>query len=563
MTALQPIISFKDFTFRYKSQEEPTLKNINLDIYPGEKVLILGPSGSGKSTLAKTINGLIPNQDKGEFTGDVIVNGESLAQSTVFSRSESVGTVLQDSNSQFVGLSVGEDIAFYLENLNTPLPQMKRRVAESADIIGMKNFLNRLPFSLSGGQKQRVTVGGVLNGDAPIILLDEPLAALNPKMSNEMIELLDRLNKQNNKTIVIIEHRLKEVLHRHVDKVVLVANGEIVTVTTPDKLLCSDLLEKYGIRQPLYLECLDKIAKPDANQKNLWDVDQIDLTKYQSGVKELATRPASVAEVDESEKADLLTINNLRFSYDNQPFVHIDDLTIKRGERISLVGKNGAGKSTFAQLICGVLRPQIGSITELGEDIKSKSIQEIGKQIGYIIQDPDKMIVEDTVSDEVALALTLRGFVEAEIKSRVEQALKVTDLYSMRNWPVDALSFGQKKRLTIASMLVLKPAALILDEPTAGQDYRHYKQMMDFINQLAVQNNMTVIVITHDMQLALDYTDRTLVVDDGGIISDKDPFATLADQQLIDRTGLLQTSIYKLAARVGVAGDKLARAVSI
>ncbi|WP_268912346.1 ABC transporter ATP-binding protein [Lentilactobacillus sp. SPB1-3] len=564
MAEVQPIISFEDFTFRYKSQDEPTLKHINLDVFPGEKVLILGPSGSGKSTLAKAINGLILDKDNGGFTGDVVVNGESLNDATVFSRSSTIGTVLQDSNSQFVGLSVGEDIAFYLENLNTPLPEMKEKVASSAKIIGMHNLLKRLPFSLSGGQKQRVTVGGVLNGDAPVILLDEPLAALNPKMSNQMIELLDNLNKKNNKTIVIVEHRLEEVLHRNIDKIVLVADGEIVTVATSDELLKTDLLEKYGIRRPLYLECLERLGKVETNSRNIWNVDRIDLTGYQDKLRQLVAKPSTEqSNADYSNKENLIEINNLRFSYDNQPFVHIDNLQINRGEKISLIGKNGAGKSTFAQLLCGVLKPQLGTINELGNDIEKQSIQEVGQQVGYIIQDPDKMIVEDTVIDEVALALKLHGFASEEIKLRVDKALKVTDLYSMRNWPVDALSFGQKKRLTIASMLVIKPAVLILDEPTAGQDFRHYKQMMDFVNQLVSQNDMAMIVITHDMQLALDYTDRTIVIDNGGVISDKDPYATLADKELLTRTGLVQTSIYKLADRVGVSGEKLARTVSI
>ncbi len=561
MSDVKPIISFKNFSFRYQTQQEPTLKKITLDIFPGEKVLILGPSGSGKTTLAKCINALIPNQDKGEVSGSCIVNSKNLMETSVFERGNDVGTVLQDSDAQFVGLSVGEDIAFYLENKNVPLDKMKPLVAKAANTVDLDRFLKQLPFDLSGGQKQRTAIAGILHGSVPILLFDEPLAALNPDMSHSIVDLIDRLNQREKKTVVVVEHRFEEVLSKAVDKIVLLNDGEIIKQGTPDDFLRDDILEKYGIRNPLYLDCLKKVVGSIKQKNQLWNIELIDAATYRSEFQRFLdqTKPETIPHKVSDQS--VVGIQDLRFSYDGEhDVIAIDRLNIHQGEKISIVGKNGSGKSTFAKLLTGVLKPDSGKITELGHPINGQTIQEIGNNVAYVMQDPNKMIVEDTVEEETGLALKLHHKSADEIKTKVAEALKITDLYSMRHWPVNALSYGQKKRLTVASLLVLDPAILIMDEPTAGQDFYHYKRIMTFIDKVVREKNITLMIITHDMQLTLEHTNRALVMDQGAIIADDDPFKILNDKSLVRQAGLSQTSIYRLAEKVGVNGEALARA---
>ncbi|MCH4164337.1 MAG: ABC transporter ATP-binding protein [Lentilactobacillus diolivorans] len=562
MSQSQPIISFKDFSFKYKTQQEATLKHLDLDIFPGEKVLILGPSGSGKTTLVKCINGLIPNQDKGMISGKCVINGKEINHTSIFQRGNDVGTVLQDSDAQFVGLSVGEDIAFYLENKNVPLHDMQAKVTKAAEIVGLDSFLSSLPFDLSGGQKQRTSIAGILHGNAPILLFDEPLAALNPSMSESIVDLIDQLNHQEHKTVVIVEHRFEEVLHKEIDKIVLLNEGQIVKIGKPDDFLKDDILEKYGIRNPLYLDALRKVSGNLKQDHDLWNVDLINPSDYQSDFQKfLNNRSSQPNRLTQKDAKGIIDVADLRYSYDGQhQVINMAHLHIKRGEKISIIGKNGSGKSTFAKLLTGILRPTTGDILELGKSIKHQTIQQIGQQMAYNMQDPNKMIVKDTVEDEVGLALQLRGISGSELSDRVAESLKVTDLYTMRHWPVNALSYGQKKRLTVASLLVLNPACLIMDEPTAGQDFEHYQRMMAFVDQVIEKKQMTLIVITHDMQLALEHTNRAIVIDQGAVIADDDPFKVLNDKWIVRQAGLRQTSIYRLAERIGVSGESLARA---
>lgn len=537
------LIQFINFSFQYQSQEEPTLKNINLEIFPGEKILILGPSGSGKSTLGQCINGLIPNQYKGTIQGDCLINGKSIKSTSIFELSKDVGTVLQDSDAQFVGLSVGEDIAFVLENQARPKTEMIELVAKAAQKVGVHNQLDLLPYSLSGGQKQRASIAGILHEDIEILLLDEPLAALDPHMGQVMIELVDDLNKNEGKTIVLIEHRLEEVFHRPIDRIVLMNKGEIVAVHTPDELLNSSLLSQYGIREPLYLSALKHLYGGLNQTQQLTSLDTIDLSAYQATHFTPYLQPVEQV----SKASPIIQLQNIQFGYGTKPLITINNLTIHQGERIALVGHNGSGKTTFAKLLTGVVQPQSGQIIRQGNPT---SIQEIGQLIGYVMQNPNQMLVTSTVLDEVQLALNYRQIDPEEKKRLVQEALEVTGLYSKRHWPISALSYGQKKRLSVASVLVTKPKCLILDEPTAGQDYAHYRDMMEFINRLNRNHGITIIFITHDMHLALEYTDRGLVMESGKIIADDVTLRILDNDDLIERASLKKTSIFNLAHRL-------------
>ncbi|WP_258392458.1 ABC transporter ATP-binding protein [Dolosigranulum pigrum] len=540
------MISFKQFTFKYETQQKPTLIDINLDIYPGEKILILGPSGSGKSTLGNCINGLIPNHFEGTISGECIIDNQLVTEHSIFDISKSVGTILQDSDAQFVGLSVGEDIAFSLENQAVSQVEMAQKVYHAAKIVGVSDMLNQLPYALSGGQKQRVAMAGILHENIKILLLDEPLAALDPKMGEKMVELIDQLNQKKQLTTVVIEHRLEEVLHRSIDRIVLMDQGRIVTITTPNELLHSSLLKEYGIREPLYISALKNIFADVVLPKQIDSLDYIDLSNSRLIYSnEITTKN----QLTNDTMPKLVEMDHVAFSYDKRPFISIDKLMISAGERIAILGENGSGKTTLARLLTGVCQPNAGQIKRMGNPT---TLKEIAGLIGYVMQNPNHMLVEDIVYDEVKLALEKRNYSETEIDEIVRDVLEITGLYSRRNWPINALSYGQKKRVSVAVVLALRPKCIILDEPTAGQDYAHYREMMEFVQALNDDYQMTVIFITHDMHLALEYTDRAIVMEDGKIIADDATFSILNNDQLLERASLKKTSIFKLANKLNL-----------
>ena len=547
-----PIISFKNFSFQYRAQKKPTLKEINLDIYPGERVLIAGPSGCGKSTLAGCINGLNPFSNPGECSGELIVDGVDAPKSSIFQLSAHVGTVLQDPDGQFIGLTVGEDIAFALENSCMPQDEMHEITRHAAELVGIQDHLDFAPHELSGGQKQRVSLAGVMVDQVKILLFDEPLANLDPATGKQTIELIDEIQEKTDTTVVIIEHRLEDVLWRDVDRIVLMSDGKILADLHPDELLSTRLLEENGIREPLYLTALRYAgvelvsAKKPAHVGSIV-IDEADRKKMTDW---FWSRPAAEAE---KEHEPLLEVRNLTFGYERGRQTLRDvSLTIHKGEMVSIVGKNGAGKSTFSKLVCGFETPDSGEILFQGRNLLQENIRHRAKHIGYVMQNPNQMISKTMIFDEVALSLRNMGKSEEEIREKVEETLKVCGLFPFRNWPVSALSFGQKKRVTIASVLVQDPELIILDEPTAGQDFRHYTEIMEFLRGLN-EKGVTVVMITHDMHLMLEYTPRALVFADGRLIADRSAAAVLCDPQLIRQAALKETSLFTLANQLGIS----------
>ena len=548
----KPVIEFKDFSFRYKSQNEPTLHDINLTIYEGEKVLILGPSGSGKSTLGNCINGLIPFSYEGEIKGSLKVSGIETKEANIFTLSNHVGTVLQDSDAQFVGLSVGEDIAFSLENDAVPRKDMLVKVDAVARIVSMQDFLDQVPYNLSGGQKQKVSLAGIMHDDVDTLLFDEPLAALDPAMGMTAIDLIDKIHREHNKTIVIIEHRLEDVLYRHIDRIVMVNDGRILLDTTPDELLSSDTLRENGVREPLYISALKNAGIKFKPGDHLDNVNEIDFSKFKDDIKK-SFKSVKLSEPHHSDEK-VIEVKDVSFKYSSRNKYALKNVSfdIHKGEKVSIIGKNGAGKSTVAKLICGIIRPQSGEINIKGKNYISMSISQIGRLVGYVMQNPNQMLVKDMIKDEIALTLTLNNFEQSVIDERVEKVLKMTGLYSMRNWPVSVLSYGQKKRITIASILVLEPEVIILDEPTAGQDLKHYTEIMSFIDELNRKSNIAIVFITHDMHLAIEYTDRAIVFADGECIADDTVYRVLSNDEVIEKASLKKTSIVTVAQKCGI-----------
>ena len=552
MAAKTPIISFKNFSFQYRAQKKPTLQDINLDIYPGERVLIAGPSGSGKSTLAACINGLNPFSNPGECTGTLTVDGVDAPHSSIFELAGHVGTVLQDPDGQFIGLTVGEDIAFSLENNCTPQPEMKEIVQHAAELVGIENHLGFAPHELSGGQKQRVSLAGVMVDDVKILLFDEPLANLDPATGKQAIELIDTIQQKTDTTVLIIEHRLEDVLWRNVDRIVLVNEGRILADLCPDELLSGSLLAENGIREPLYVTAMRYAGiavTPEKHPAHIHSVvlDEADTARLHSWFQ------AEPLPAPKPAPEPLLEVKNLCFGYSKgQHTLQNVSFSIGKGEMVSIVGRNGAGKSTLSKLICGFETQDSGEIYLNGKDLKDENIRRRAKHIGYVMQNPNQMISKTMIYDEVAMALQGSGLTEEQIREKVEDTLKVCGLYPFRNWPVSALSFGQKKRVTIASVLVQDPELILLDEPTAGQDFRHYTDIMEFLQGLNARG-VTVVMITHDMHLMLEYTPRALVFCEGQLIADRSASAVLCDPELIERAALKETSLYTLANRCGIA----------
>ena len=546
-----PIIQFDHFSFQYDAQAEPTLHDITLSIRKGEKVLICGPSGCGKSTLAHCINGLIPFSYHGECSGSLKIDGRESRELGIFAISRTVGTVLQDTSAQFVGLTVAEDIAFALENDCLGEPELHDRVAKAAALVGVEGRLDHAPGELSGGQKQRVSLAGILVDDVDVLLFDEPLANLDPATGKAAVELIDEIGRQTGAAVIIIEHRLEDVLHRHIDRVVLMSEGRILADVSPDELLASTLLSENGIREPLYITALKYAGVAITADMHPDSIGQIALSeKDKAAVRDWFRRVPPAPEREETPLQ--LEARNIRFSYQNgHEALHDLSLSIHEGEISAIVGTNGAGKTTFCKLLCGFETQQEGMLLLSGEDMASLSIKERAESIGYVMQDPNQMISQTMIYDEVALGLRTRKVPEDEIRPRVEEALKICGLWPFRNWPVSALSFGQKKRVTIAAILVLQPKVILLDEPTAGQDYRHYTEIMEFLLDLN-RRGITVLMVTHDMHLMLEYARRAIVFSDGGLIADAPCAAILTDGEIIRRASLKETSLFALAQRCGI-----------
>ncbi len=540
----EAMIELKDFSFQYKAQSEPTLKNLNLTIYKGEKVLIVGPSGSGKSTIGQCLNGIIPNIYKGSSSGQFLIQGKEAFDLSIYEKSHLVSTVLQDTDGQFIGLSVAEDLAFALENDMVELESMKSRVHTWAERLDLSKLLDHRPQDLSGGQKQRVSLAGVLIDESPILLFDEPLANLDPKSGQDIIDLIDQIHEEQGTTTIIIEHRLEDVLYRPIDRVILINQGQVLFNGSPDELLRTTLLAENGIREPLYLTTLRQLGQDISKLPHLDKVEKLPLGDVSVDIPTPHFEKGAEAET-------ILELGHLNFAYrEGQPILKDLSLTIPKGQRLAIVGKNGAGKSTLAKAICGFIQTE-GTYFSKGEDIKGDSVKERAERVGYVLQNPNQMISTNMIFDEVALGLRLRNVPEDQIESRVHQALKTCGLYEFRKWPISALSYGQKKRVTIASILVLGPDILVLDEPTAGQDQRNYTEIMDFLDELH-QKGHTIVMITHDMQLMLDYSDRAVVVMDGQVLADLTPAELLTQPEILRRANLKETSIFALANRLGV-----------
>ncbi|MGL5350188.1 MAG: ABC transporter ATP-binding protein [Cetobacterium sp.] len=535
------VVEFKDFTFKYVNQLEPTLKNINLEIKKGEKVLIAGPSGSGKSTLGSCLNGIVPFSKEGGFKGTLTVNGIEPYETSIFDISKNVGTVLQDQDGQFIGLTVGEDVSFIDENNLVPQEEMIRDTRSALSTVAMESFINHSPGELSGGQKQSVSLAGIMRSSADVLLFDEPLANLDPYSGKHAMKLICDIQKKTGKTIIVIEHRIEDVLEQDFDRVIILNKGEVVANGTPEELFRKDMFRKYGLREPLYIEAL-KYSGVDLEKDSIYPITEIGTIQNIEKVQKWCD---SIKIKKNEFKENILDIKNICFSYNEEKSI-LKDVTfsVNKGEILALLGNNGAGKSTLCKVITGIEKETSGDITLLNKSIIKESIKRRGEKIGFVMQNPNHMITQETLLQEVQFGLKIRGI--KDYVEKAEKALEVCGLHEFRHWPVTSLSYGQKKRLTIAAILALEPEVLILDEPTAGQDYKRYKEFMSFIKDIA-KKGVGIILITHDMHLALEYANRAVVLCNGTIVANNTPTIILGEKELMEKSNLKETSLSQMA----------------
>jgi energy-coupling factor transport system ATP-binding protein len=428
---------------------------------------------------------------------------------------------------------------------------MRALVTNMARVVDMEAFLSHSPQHLSGGQKQRVSLAGVLVDDVEVLLFDEPLANLDPETGRTAIALIDELARTTDKTIIIIEHRLEDVLSCPVDRILVMQDGAIVSDTTPNELLGTRLLPSLGIRDPLYLAALRLAGCDLSDLGDLSNLDAMPVERCAALLK--AWHMRSREEVQPPDRVVQLQVKNLSYSYDGiKPALKALDATIYQGEMVSILGSNGAGKSTLAQLLMGVLKQDGGDIFFEDRLINECSASQRSSMIGFVMQNPNHMISCDLVYDEVAFALRQKGYAEEQIKDRVMDVLGLCALRPYHHWPISALSYGQKKRVTIASILVTQPKVLILDEPTSAQDYQRYTTLMEFLSHLNRTIGLTILFITHDMHLALEYTRRSLVLHEGELLCDKPTNEVFSDEAVLRQANLKVTSLYTLAKRCGI-----------
>jgi len=519
----------EDLSFRYRDRQGAAIHNISFEASPGEVLLIAGASGCGKTTLIRCINGLIPRSYKGEINGRVNVFGEEVKDWPLSRISQKIGTVLQDPERQILGTKVLNEVAFGLENLGLPRPEIHQRVNEALDFIKISHLANRETFHLSGGEKQKVALAGVLAMRPSILLLDEPLASLDPASAQDTLDTVRQL-AEDGMTVLMVEHRVEDVMRIQPERVMFMSEGEI-----------------------RYLGNLSGLSKVvNYHEVKLPAEDILERAKADSAPVELKLLPTAAAAG--AEKEALVKFENVAFGYESEREVlHGIDLEIKRGDIIAVLGPNGAGKTTFVKHAIGLLKPKSGHVLVNGQDTRRASVAEIASTLGYVFQSPSHMLFAPTVYEELAFGPKNLRHPQEVIETEVKEALQIVNLADKEKDPPLALSFGQQKRVSIAAILAMRSRILVMDEPTAGQDYQNYMNFMDAILQLP--GFEAILFITHDVDLAVIYANRVLMIADGRLVADGKPEDVLRDFDRLKANRLIPTSLLALnLKRLGTTG---------
>jgi energy-coupling factor transport system ATP-binding protein len=509
-----------NLSFKYRNRTEPALKDLCLTVPAGEVLLVAGASGCGKSTLIRCINGLIPRSYKGELSGSLTIYDKDVRTLSLAKISQMVGTVLQDPERQILGTKVISEVAFGLENLGLPRPEILERVDEALAYLKISHLRDRETFHLSGGEKQKVALAGVLAMRPGLILLDEPLASLDPASAVEALEMVRRIADEG-LTVVIVEHRVEDVLKIAPNRVLFMMNGEIRYLGHPAGLI--DQVDYHEVKLPA--EMIRQRAAAEAPPPAIHRMPK------------LSRQPVT--------PAPLVRFENVAFGYETETEVlHGVSLDIRRGEVIAVLGPNGAGKTTFVKHAIGLLKPKAGRVLVEGRDTKEASVAEIAKNIGYVFQSPSHMLFAPTVREELAFGPTNLRHPPQEIERDVKEALRIVNLSEKENDSPLSLSFGQQKRASIAAILSMRSRILVMDEPTAGQDYKNYLSFMDAILQLP--SFEAILFITHDVDLAVIYANRVILIAEGRVAADGHPAEVLSDYARLQACRLVPTSLLDL-----------------
>lgn len=508
----------QDLSFRYRSRTEPAIKNISLQITPGQVVLIAGASGCGKTTLARCINGLIPRSYKGELSGNILIQGQETKDLSLARISQMVGTVLQDPERQILGSIVMNEVAFGLENLALTREEIIARVEQSLARLKITHLRDRQTFYLSGGEKQKVALAGVLAMQPSMLLLDEPLASLDPASAQEALQLIRELADEG-MTVLMVEHRVEDVLRIRPERMLFMKEGEIHYDGLAEHL--TERVDYHEVKLPaqMIIQLASKDPAPPAFQA-------------------LAGAGAAVS-------GPLVSFKDVAFHYPEGPEVlHDINLDIHRGDIIAVLGPNGAGKTTLVKHAIGLLKPTQGEVLVDGRNTRSASVAEIASMLGYVFQSPSHMLFAPTVSEELSFGPTNLKHDSETIRKEVQDAIEIVNLGGYEKTPPLSMSFGQQKRVSIAAILAMRSRILVMDEPTAGQDYKNY---MDFVSSiLQLPNFEAILFITHDIDMAVIFANRVLLVNQGTIAADGSPQEVLKDRQRLVDCRLVPTSLLQV-----------------
>jgi energy-coupling factor transporter ATP-binding protein EcfA2 len=543
------LIKLRDFSFTYNGANKPALKNIDVDIIDGEFILITGPSGGGKSTLCRCFNGLVPHFYGGTVSGAVNVQGMDVFNNSPRELAEKVGMVFQDPENQMVTTGVEREIAFGLENLGLPINLISRRIEEALDTVGISSLRFRNHSELSGGQKQKVAIASVLALHPEILVLDEPTSELDPQSAEEVLSLLERLNDELGITIILVEHRLDRLMHL-VDRILVVSNGEITVNSTPRKLIDNENYINDGLGLPPIVRLIDKLR-----HRGL-ELDSLPITVKEARVALQKTTFHTLPVVFSSNGKtgdNLLMMEHVWFAYENRVAVRDISLSINSGEFIAVIGRNASGKTTFAKLLNGLLKPDKGKVKVKGIDTRNSTVADLSRSIGYVFQNPNDHLFADTVEAEILLSLLNSDIEKQEIDEAINRILYQFNLVEYKNTYPRYLSGGEKQRVALASVLVTRPEIVILDEPTRGMDYQLKQELVSILNNLRLQGT-SIIMITHDIEMVAECADRVILLSEGEIVVDDNK------RDVLSRALIFSPQINRLAQslnHLGIAGNTL------
>lgn len=517
-------IEIENLWWKYATSKEWVLKNISIKIRKGEFLGIVGPSGAGKTTLCLCMSGLIPLRSKGLMNGKLLIKGLDTKNTLLQEIINKVGIVFQDPDTQLVTMSVEDEIAFPLENMNLPRKEIEERVEEALRMVGLEEYREKYPYELSGGQKQRLAIASILALKPEILILDEPTSDLDPIGKKEVFSILSKLREKYKVTLIVVEHNTEE-LAKYADRIAFLYNGEIIKIDSPNKFFKDiEFLKDKGVYPPQVSEFFyySKIV----NDKGKFPItleEAINIIKEKIDINILKNSiNYNKFNIQKNKKfgEEIINVKDLFYKYPDGT-IALNKLSFKvnKGEFLAIIGQNGSGKTTLAKNLVGLLKPTSGEVEVFGENTKNISVSDLATKIGYVYQNPDHQLFSPTVYEECAYGLRNLGFNEKEIKERIEETLNIMGLNGLENIEPFMLSKGQRQRLALAATLVLKPEVIIVDEPTTGQDMRQSEAIMKLLDKLN-KDGKTIIVITHNMRIVAEYIERTIVLMNGKIILD-------------------------------------------